>query len=93
MKTLADFPTGAPYSCDPLQFARNYIEAIQKWKSEFEDDLKALKAEYEELSNQKVACKNPEYYQMIHKHRADVVDMVLGFQSVVDVPITKGKAP
>jgi hypothetical protein len=33
-KLRQSFPKTAPYSRDPLQFARNYIDAIQAWAKE-----------------------------------------------------------
>jgi hypothetical protein len=35
LKKLQDsFPKTAPYSKDPLKFARNYIEAMQSWATD-----------------------------------------------------------
>jgi hypothetical protein len=33
-KLRESFPKTAPYSRDPLKFARNYIEAMQSWATD-----------------------------------------------------------
>jgi len=56
---FANFPKDAPYSRDELQFARNYIEEILKWKKKVEKELLERKKNWRKTPNRWVAVDNP----------------------------------